>query len=256
MPPCGEKLSCKANCLPLDGHHACALCVVELHGICGHFYQEESIKFHNICMLCKLDVDKKQCFISLHNLPPLPHPMMVEDVMELLPSIYQRSSALQTLIIGSSGDVSSDADVSKKPAAKGKKKVSAKPAKEKKKKAQKATVVKNSTISIPKMVNDTTISMSNQTISVTNLLSSLTAAASEAPAVAETSTTAVAEEAAETPTTHFSKYDATPTELHFNNVQAQKSVDEGDNNDVADSVDKGDKLCCSYKKCNNALATK
>jgi hypothetical protein len=185
--------------------------------------------------------------------------MMVEDVMELLPSIYQRSSALQTLIIGSSGAVSSDADVSKKPAAKGKKKVSAKPAKtakEKKKKAQKATVVKNSTIGIPEMVNDTTISMSNQTISISNLLSSLTAAASEAPAVAETSTTAVAEEAAETPTTHFSKYDATPTELHFNNVQAQKSVDEGDNNDVADSVDKGDKLCCSYKKCNNALATK
>jgi hypothetical protein len=170
--------------------------------------------------------------------------MMVEDVMELLPSIYQRSSALQTLIIGSSGAVSSDADVSKKPASKGKKKT------------QKATVVKNSTIGIPEMVNDTTISMSNQTISISNLLSSLTAAASEAPAVAETSTTAVAEEAAETPTTHFSKYDATPTELHFNNVQAQKSVDEGDNNDVADSVDKGDKLCCSYKKCNNALATK
>jgi hypothetical protein len=199
--------------------------------------------------------------------------MMVEDVMELLPSIYQRSSALQTLISGSSGAVSSDADVSKKPAAKGKKKVSpklaktTKPAKEKKKKAQKATVVKNSTISIPKMVNDTTISTSDPTIRVSevasklpsmssNLLSNLAAAASEAPAVAETSTTAVAKEAAETPTTSFGKFDATPTELQFDNNQAQNLVDEGGNDDVPDSADKGDKLCCSYKKCNNARATK
>jgi hypothetical protein len=138
----------------------------------GIFYQEESIKFQNICTLCKLDVDKKQCFISLHNLPLLPHPMTVEDVMEVLPSIYQRSSTLQLLKSGSSGAVSSDADVSKKPAAKGKKKVSAKPAKtakEKKKKAQKAIVVKNSTIGIPEMVNDTTISTSDPTISISKV---------------------------------------------------------------------------------------
>jgi len=38
-----------------------------------------------------------------------------------------------------------------------------------------------------------------------NLLSLLVAAPSEAPAMAETSTTAVAEEAAETPTTNFGK---------------------------------------------------
>jgi len=138
----------------------------------GIFYQEESIKFQNICTLCKLDVDKKQCFISLHNLPLLPHPMTVEDVMEVLPSIYQRSSTLQLLKSGSSGAVSSDADVSKKPAAKGKKKVSANPAKtakEKKKKAQKAIVVKNSTIGIPEMVNDTTISTSDPTISISKV---------------------------------------------------------------------------------------
>jgi len=49
--------------------------------------------------------------------------------------------------------------VSKKPAAKGKKKGTAKPAKEKKKKPPKASVVKNSTISISKMTNDPTISM-------------------------------------------------------------------------------------------------
>jgi hypothetical protein len=89
-----------------------------------------------------------------------------------------------------------------------------------------------------------------------NLLSSLAAAASEAPAVAETSTTAVAKEAAETPTTSFGKFDATPTELQFDNNQAQNLVDEGGNDDVPDSADKGDKLCCSYKKCNNARATK
>jgi len=95
--------------------------------------------------------------------------MTVEDVMEVLPSIYQRSSTLQLLKSGSSGAVSSDADVSKKPAAKGKKKVSAKTAKEKKKKAQKAIVVKNSTIGIPEMVNDTTISTSDPTISISKV---------------------------------------------------------------------------------------
>jgi hypothetical protein len=182
---------------------------------------------------------------------------MVEDVMELLPSIYQRSSALQMpLKSGSSGAVSSDAVLSKKPAAKGKKKISAKPAKEKKKKAQKATVVRNSTISIPEMVNVTTISTSEPPSESSNLLSSLAAAASEAPDMAETSTAAVAKAAAETPTTNFSKFDAAPTELQFDNVQLQNSVDEGGHDDVADSVDKGDKLHCSYKKCNNALATK
>ncbi len=119
----------------------------------------------------------------------------------------------------------------------------------------------------PAMVNDTTIiSMSEPTISnsqvapqlpsnSSNLLSSLAAAASEAPGVAETSTTAAAEEAAETPTTSFGKFDATPTELHFNNIQAQNSVNDSANDDVADSADKRDKLRCLYKKCNNALVT-
>jgi hypothetical protein len=199
--------------------------------------------------------------------------MMVEDVKELLPEIYQRSSALQQLLTGSLG-----ADVTKKPAVKGKKKVSAKPGKttkERKKKVQKAVEVEKSTISIPEMVNDTTISTSDPamvndtatisasepTISISqvapqlpsnslNLLSSLAATASEAPTVAETSTTAAAEEAAETPTTSFGKFDATPTELHFNNIQVQNSVNDSANDDVADSADKADKLCCSYKKCN------
>jgi hypothetical protein len=183
--------------------------------------------------------------------------MTVEDVKELLPEIYQRSSALQQLITRSLG-----VDVSKKPAAKGKKKVSAKPgktAKERKKKAQKAVEVENSTISIPEMANDTTISTSDPamvndttiistsepTISIShvalqlpsnssNLLSSLAAAASEAPAMAETSTTAAAEEAAETPTTSFGKFDETPTELHFNNIQAQNLVNDSAKDDVAD----------------------
>jgi len=85
---------------------------------------------------------------------------MVEDVKELLPEIYQRSSALQQLLTGSLG-----ADVTKKPAVKGKKKVSAKPGKttkERKKKVQKAVEVEKSTISIPEMVNDTTISTSDR----------------------------------------------------------------------------------------------
>jgi hypothetical protein len=60
---------------------------VELHGICGNFYHEESIKFQNICALCKLVLDRKERFIELHGFPPLPIPMMPEDVAELLPEI-------------------------------------------------------------------------------------------------------------------------------------------------------------------------
>jgi hypothetical protein len=88
------------------------------------------------------------------------------------------------------------------------------------------------------------------------LLRSLAAAASEALVVAETSEAAVAQEATGTPTTNFGKYNANPTELQFKNIVAPNSVDEGGNGGVNDSAEKGDKLCCSYKKCNNALATK
>jgi hypothetical protein len=74
--------------------------------------------------------------------------------------------------------------------------------------------------------------------------------------MAETSTTAVAEEAAETPSTNFGELMQLLQSLQFNNVQVQNLVDEGGNDVVADSADKGDKLCCSNKKCNNTLATK
>jgi hypothetical protein len=52
MPACIDEEFCKEHSLPLDGHHACALCHQELHGICGRFYNEDSIKFQNICFSC------------------------------------------------------------------------------------------------------------------------------------------------------------------------------------------------------------
>jgi hypothetical protein len=52
MPLCGDHL-CHHQGLPLDGRHACALCDIDLHGLCGVFYQEESIKYQNICKKCK-----------------------------------------------------------------------------------------------------------------------------------------------------------------------------------------------------------
>jgi hypothetical protein len=52
MPKCGDHL-CSYPALPLDDRHACALCLIELHGLCGVFYQEHSIRFQNICNKCK-----------------------------------------------------------------------------------------------------------------------------------------------------------------------------------------------------------
>jgi hypothetical protein len=47
-PACSDGSTCKDKLLPLDGHHACRLCDVKLHGICGHFYNKDSIKYQNI----------------------------------------------------------------------------------------------------------------------------------------------------------------------------------------------------------------
>jgi hypothetical protein len=49
MLACGDGSTCKDKSLPLEGHHACALYEVKLHGICSRFYNEDSIKYQNIC---------------------------------------------------------------------------------------------------------------------------------------------------------------------------------------------------------------
>jgi hypothetical protein len=51
MPACGDHRCC-FQALPLDGRHACDRCNVELHGVCGVFYSEESLKYQNICHRC------------------------------------------------------------------------------------------------------------------------------------------------------------------------------------------------------------
>jgi hypothetical protein len=51
MPECGAD-PCTNTSLPLNGIHGCALCKVELHGTCGVFYLDESIKYQNICHCC------------------------------------------------------------------------------------------------------------------------------------------------------------------------------------------------------------
>jgi hypothetical protein len=51
MPQCGGK-PCNFPNLPLLSYHACALCRCELHGPCGIFFSEQSIKFKNVCHPC------------------------------------------------------------------------------------------------------------------------------------------------------------------------------------------------------------
>jgi hypothetical protein len=55
MPECGAD-PCTNTSLPLNGIHGCALCKVELHGPCGVFYSNESIKYQNICHRCHKNV--------------------------------------------------------------------------------------------------------------------------------------------------------------------------------------------------------
>ena len=55
MPECGAD-PCTNTSLPLNGIHGCALCKVELHGPCGVFYSNESIKYQNICHRCRKNV--------------------------------------------------------------------------------------------------------------------------------------------------------------------------------------------------------
>ncbi len=90
MPACGDGSSCKDMSLPLDGHHACGLCEVELHEICSCFYNEESIKYQNTCFLCKVALDHKNYELKLYGYPTLPFPMTLQEAAELLPEILQR----------------------------------------------------------------------------------------------------------------------------------------------------------------------
>ena len=93
MPACGEGSSCKDTSLPLDGRHGCALCEVEIHGICGFFYNEDSIKFQNMCTKCKIAVDRKNHDLEIHRLSPLPFPLFREEVAELVPEIAKQMVA-------------------------------------------------------------------------------------------------------------------------------------------------------------------
>jgi hypothetical protein len=60
MPECGAN-PCTNSSLPVNGNHACSICKVELHGPCGVFFLDESIKYQNICHVCKKTV---QCAVN------------------------------------------------------------------------------------------------------------------------------------------------------------------------------------------------
>jgi hypothetical protein len=87
MSACYEEALCKDNSLPLDGRHSCGTCDSELHGICGCFYNEDSIKRQNIGMKCKIALDRKNHELTIHGLPPLPFPLMPQEVVQLVPEI-------------------------------------------------------------------------------------------------------------------------------------------------------------------------
>jgi hypothetical protein len=96
MPSCGEGSSCKEKLLPLKGRHACGLCDVKLHRICGCFYNEDNIKYQNICSLCKVALDRKNHDLEIHGFPPLPFPMTPQEAAELLPEILQKQQPVAT----------------------------------------------------------------------------------------------------------------------------------------------------------------
>jgi hypothetical protein len=87
MPACIDAEFCKDSSLPVDGHHACTNCGGELHGICGLFYNEDSIKFQNSCFDCKVILDTKNFDLKLCGYPPLPCPMTTQEVAALLPEV-------------------------------------------------------------------------------------------------------------------------------------------------------------------------
>jgi hypothetical protein len=82
VPACGNGSTCKDKLLPLDSHHACSLCDIELHGICGCFYNKDSIKCQNICLDCKIALEHKNHDLKLHGFPPLPSPMTPREAAE------------------------------------------------------------------------------------------------------------------------------------------------------------------------------
>ncbi len=90
MPACYEKALCKDNSLPLDGCQSCGVCEAELHGICGWFYNKDSIKSQNICMKCKIALYKKNQYLTIHGLPPLLFPLTPQEVAQLIPEIAKR----------------------------------------------------------------------------------------------------------------------------------------------------------------------
>ncbi len=94
MPSCEEQ-QCKAPSLPLDGRHACALCECELHGICGSFYQDDSIKYQNICTLCHVAVARRNHNLRMDGKPPLRPPLTSQEVRleGLIPEISKSASS-------------------------------------------------------------------------------------------------------------------------------------------------------------------
>ncbi len=90
MPACYEEALCKDNSLPLNGRHSCGACDSELHGFCGSFYNEDSIKSQNICTKCRIALDRKNHDLTNHGLPPLPFPLTPQEVVQLVPEITKR----------------------------------------------------------------------------------------------------------------------------------------------------------------------
>ncbi len=58
-----EVFKCVFQSLSLNGRHGCALCDIELRGLCSIYYQDNSIMFQNICHHCNVK--------SREPLPPL-----------------------------------------------------------------------------------------------------------------------------------------------------------------------------------------
>ena len=243
MPSCCEGDQCKFKELLIDGCHVCALCRKEMHGICGHFYNEGSIRWQNICTCCKDVLDQKKQFHEAHNLPALPFPMTEKDIDELLPEISRGRDGLLVIVPLQ--------EQQKRPPTKMKTiipvpLVSKKGGVKKPKMTAATTAKETASTSAPEPASTTAATTAEKTASTSTPEPSSTTAAL---VVAEKPASTAAAESATTETSGSTvQPKVTPTALTFDNMLAT-TVNSGGSNAQAVT------LRCSYKKCVNKSLT-
>jgi hypothetical protein len=98
MPSCGDGSKCTIPDLPLDNGHHCPFFEMELRGVCGVFYNEDSIRFQHLCSSCDTDLCQTNHIHHVAGKTLLEHPLTYEKLreMSLLPSHIQLQHQQET----------------------------------------------------------------------------------------------------------------------------------------------------------------